>query len=119
MSEPDLSHEIGDAIASCEWFWRVNALHAWDEHTKEMAALGVVEKPTDCRASVGAKVVTVWLPQGAVIRIRRDRFSRRGLASAYEQTFHHRYGRDRNNRIVIKLRPGRFAPTTTTTPEKP
>jgi hypothetical protein len=59
------------------------------------------EPATQCRASVGEKIVTVWLPKGAMIRLRRARW---GDVPVTEQKFCHYYGRPGNRtRIDIKI----------------
>lgn len=84
------------AVAICEWLWRVSAAHKFEKLIAD-------ERPAACRASIGERIVTVWLPQGAVIRLRIDRWSRNATGNAFDQTYSHRYGRDRDNKIVIRL----------------
>ncbi|MCC8942828.1 hypothetical protein H8A99_42080 [Bradyrhizobium sp. Arg68] len=74
------------SVAYCSWSWRVAPGHPWE-------SLG--SPPSVCRASVGEKIVTVWLPRGAVIRLRRARW-RSDLGK-----YRHVYGRDRDNLIEI------------------
>lgn len=90
------------AVATCEWFWRASASHTWTQFNEEHKLAREVE---ECRASVGERWVTLWLPKGAVIRLGRSRDGR----DAFAQTYRHRYGRDSENLIEIKLRPAEVA----------
>lgn len=78
------------ALAECTWFWRDTGKHEWVQDGEAV----------DCRASVGAKVVTVWLPGGAVIRQHRPRFAK----TLYEGKYDYRYGRfgDKLIRYTLK-----------------
>lgn len=80
------------AIAKCQWWWWHPATHKWvpDEEPNEVV---------DCRASIGNKIVTVWLPKGAMIRRRRPRTSDTALGHEYRHT----YGRDRDRQIRFTL----------------
>lgn len=81
-----------DAIAQCQWFWRNPVDRAW---VAEDAASAV-----ECRASVGEKIVTVWLPRGAKICRGITRFG-----DPWTQEFRYLYGTDRDNLIVFRLEP--------------
>lgn len=61
------------------------------------------EPPTACRASLGDKLITVWLPQGAVIRCRVPRFQRDGY-DPMRDYFGHVYGsHERMTRTRIRI----------------
>jgi hypothetical protein len=82
-----------DAIAQCRWFWRNPVDRAW-------VAKATSGAPVECRASVGEKVVTVWLPTGATIYRGITR-----LGDPWTQEFRYLYGTDRDKLIVFRLEP--------------
>ena len=87
-------------IARCEWHWRASASHRWEAFQEDCIQQGFGEDGDNvqtCRASVGPKIVTVWLPAGAVIKFRRSRVKPDDL------TFHYVYGRNRENLIKITV----------------
>lgn len=49
------------AVAVCEWFWRDMTALTWVSEGESV----------ECRASIGKALVTVWLPNGGIIRCRR------------------------------------------------
>lgn len=63
------------------------------------------EPPTPCRASLGARILTVWLPAGAVIRCRLRRVWREGgPAGPMQDSYTHVYGsHDRMTRRRIQI----------------
>lgn len=88
------------AIAECRWYWRDRARHEWVSQGD----------PVECRASIGDKVVTVWLPGGAVIKKRRPARPE----SLYSGRFVYGYGSDRDtavpeNEIRFVLKPAAAA----------
>jgi hypothetical protein len=58
------------------------------------------ELPTACRASLGARILTVWLPQGAVIRCRLSRVGGDPMADDYSHVFG---SHDRMSRTRIRI----------------
>jgi hypothetical protein len=91
MEHVPMKTKATPALAECRWFWRDETRHEWVQDGE----------PIDCRASIGAKVVTVWLPGGAVIRQHRPRFA----ATLYEGNYDHRYGRFDDKLIRYTLKP--------------
>lgn len=58
------------------------------------------DEPEACRASMGAKYLTVWLPKGAVIRMRLGRFGGTHMTERYT----HMYGtHERMSRTRIRI----------------
>lgn len=84
------------AIAQCTWRTRAGIGHDWDAPEPE--------DTTYCRASIGERIVTVWLPKGAKIRLRHPRMGR-FPDGVCQMNFRHTYGRDRDNRIEIRIVP--------------
>lgn len=80
-----------EAIAVCKWFWRDTHQHKWVE----------VEGSEECRASIGKKVVTIWLPRGAKIRCRMKRID----PKPFGDILYHHYGEAFPNKIEIRLKP--------------
>jgi hypothetical protein len=61
------------------------------------------EPPTACRASLGSRILTVWLPQGAVIRCRLARFQP-DTFDAMRDNFRHVFGsHERMSRTNIRI----------------
>ena len=85
----DMKSHSTPAIAECRWFWRDSARHEWVQDGESV----------ECRASIGEKVVTVWLPGGAVIKKRRPPRA----ASLYEGRFAYGYGLDSDKAVPEKL----------------
>lgn len=73
-------------LAYCFWSLRVAPGKPWEREDPA---------PRICRASIGERWVTVWLPRGAKIRVRRPRFQ------ADRGEYSHVYGRGRDNLIEI------------------
>lgn len=90
------------AIAHCRWFRRVSVLAEWGADDPD--------ESVDCRASVGNKLVTVWLPRGAVIRLKLGRFESR--AEAFSRELRHTFGRYRDMQIRMTLTPNAGAKRT-------
>lgn len=86
------------AIAKCRWFWWHPVDQKWTAEDDEP------DEVTSCRASVGQRWVSVWLPRGAMIRRRIPR----KLVSTEGHEFRHTYGadRDRQIRFTVELVPG-------------
>lgn len=80
------------AIALCKW----NIMN-WETKKYEPEDN---DPPTACRASVGEKIVTVWLPQGAKIRCRVARANNK---NPFDQKYCHYYGYTARMRIDITL----------------
>lgn len=89
------------ATACCEGHWRPNPSTRWEDFEEGLrSTTGTADNVELCRASIGAKVVTVWLPKGAVIRLRRSRMDDTKLSFRYV------YGQRRDNLIKITVTPG-------------
>jgi len=80
-----------EAKAHCKWFWRAGIGKEWNHEADDEA---------ECRATIGKRIVTVWLPQGAKIRLRLPRHDER---CGMDTKFVHWYGRDHDNKIEIRL----------------
>lgn len=86
------------AVATCRWFDRPIEGGEWREYSR-----------ATCRASLGARILTVWLPEGAAIRCG---LTRRANADPWADTYRHRFGPLWNRRLIeIKIAPGVFAET--------
>jgi hypothetical protein len=102
------SNGTGRPVAAlCEWFWRRPGGYEWvsDEDIDGPRFKGVysavpVRCDQACRASLGARIVTVWLPQGACIRLR---LPRAGSRDPMAENWVYRYGRERDRAIRIRL----------------
>lgn len=77
-------------VANCKWLWRYPPEFKWEVQPGESSAT--------CRASVGEKVVTVWLPSGARIRCQLDSGKK-----PTEQLFKSRYGESGDKLIEFTL----------------
>lgn len=82
------------ALATCQWFHRTAPDYRW----VPTPADGGGSASATCRASVGARLITVWLPQGVKIRGRIPR-----SADPFVHVFRHRYGRDGDDLIEVRL----------------
>lgn len=83
-----------EVVANCEWFDRQYGSGKWEPYDTP-------NEIVQCRASLGEKIVTVWLPKGAKIRLRLPRID--GQSKAFTHEFRHTFGRDRDKQIRIKL----------------
>lgn len=84
------------AIALCKW----HDYH-WDHAAERGTWVHDGDEPEQCRASIGAKVVTVWLPRGAKIRLRLSRFAKSD--EPWTREFRHTYGFNRDRQIRFRL----------------
>lgn len=98
-------------VALCQWEDFNYSAHTsgsalYDATRALWTNYGDEEPPTPCRASLGGRALTVWLPKGAVIRLRVQGLREPQVPDPMTQTFRHVYGsheRMTRTRITIRL----------------
>lgn len=89
-----------EVTAMCVWYWRDPVSLEWVEQSGGA---------TPCRASLAEKKLTIWLPQGAVIRRGLGRFVRGDQPEAMNGEYVYYYGlhgaNDRKIKITLKPEP--------------